>query len=71
MAVLDYTAFLGKRVKIAQIFDDECLISTGVLVGFVKVSQDFPRFNTDEILFLQDGFDEPDYISFDELEILQ
>lgn len=75
MAVVDYTAILGKRVKLTlrpkfdlPNFGD--LVVTGVCVGFVVTADNYPQFKTDEILFLEDGFDEPDFTHFDVLELI-
>lgn len=74
MAVLDYKSILGKRVKITQrstVNGIEDLVSTGVLVGYTII---FPTFanlsDPNEILFLEDGYDEPDFIHFDDLELI-
>lgn len=75
MAVVDYTSILGKRVKLIlqSKFDLPNLgdlVVTGVCVGFVVTADNYPQFKTDEILFLEDGFDEPDFVSFDHLETI-
>lgn len=75
MAVVDYTSILGKRVKLIlqSKFDLPNLgdlVVTGVCVGFVVTADNYPQFKTDEILFLEDGFDEPDFVHFDYLEAI-
>lgn len=74
MSIVDYSSILGKRVKVTQSFETEegdYLVSTGFLVGYVTISPSFTKFsNPNEILFLEDGFEEPDYITFDCLEVL-
>lgn len=63
MANFDYTPFLGKRVKLT--FYNSFYGSVfGYCVGFVVTSPNFEKFSTNEILFLQDGFDEPDFVNF-------
>lgn len=69
MAIVDYTAILGKRVKVKLTFIDVFVF--GVVIGFVKFADGYERFSSpNEILFLEDGCDEPDYVCFDDLEII-
>lgn len=75
MANVDYTVILGKRVKLTlkptfdfPNFGD--LVVTGVCVGFVVTAPNYPQFKTDEILFLEDGFNEPDFFNFNHLELI-
>lgn len=74
MAVVDYNAILGKRVKLtlqSKFPNLGDLVVSGVCVGFVVTAQNFPNFSNDnEILFLEDGFDEPEYVCFDHLELI-
>lgn len=73
MAVVDYTSILGKRVKLilqSKFPNLGDLVVTGVCVGFVVTADNYPQFKTDEILFLEDGFDEPDFVHFDYLEAI-
>lgn len=70
MADLDYNAILGKRLKLTLISPFN-LVLTGVCVGFVATALSYPQFKTDGILFLEDGFDEPDFIDFDFLELIE
>lgn len=73
MAVVDYTLILGKRVKLtlkSRLPNLGDLSVIGVCVGFVVTADNYPQFKTDEILFLEDGFDEPDYVCFDYLELI-
>lgn len=73
MAIVDYTAILGKRVKLtlqSKFPNLGDLVVSGVCVGFVVTADNYPQFKTDEILFLEDGFDEPDFLRFDVLELI-
>lgn len=74
MAIVDYTSILGKRVKITQrsnIDGIDDLVSTGVFVGYNTIFPTFAKFfDVNEILFLEDGFDKPDFVHFDELELI-
>lgn len=74
MAIVDYNAILGKRVKLTlkSTFDfpNFDLVVMGVCVGFIFVAPNYPQFKTDKILFLEDGFDEPDFVYFDHLELI-
>lgn len=73
MAIVDYTAILGKRVKLtlqSKFPNLGDLVVSGVCVGFVVTADNYPQFKTDEIFFLEDGFDEPDFVSFDCLELI-
>lgn len=73
MAIVDYTAILGKRVKLtlqSKFPNLGDLVVNGVCVGFVVTADNYSKFKTDEILFLEDGFDEPDFVNFDHLELI-
>lgn len=73
MAIVDYTAILGKRVKLtlqSKFPNLGDLVLNGVCVGFVVTADNYSQFKTDEILFLEDGFDEPDFVNFDHLELI-
>lgn len=73
MANLDYKAILGKRLRLTLDFPNaEDAIVTGVCVGYVVIDQNFSHKFKSEILFLEDGFDEADFVScdFDRLEVI-
>lgn len=74
MANFDYTPFLGKRVKLTLTYPDDIFPPYdvfGVFVGFVNYVDGYERFsNPNEILFLEDGYDEPDFLNFDEMELI-
>ena len=74
MANFDYTPFLGKRVKLTLTYPDDIFPPYdvfGVFVGFVNYADGYERFsNPNEILFLEDGYDEPDFLNFDEMELI-
>lgn len=74
MANVDYTAILGKRVKLTLTHPDDVFPPYhvfGVVVGFVNYANGYERFaNSNEILFLEDGYDEPDYVYFSDLELI-
>lgn len=61
----DNHALLGKRLRLTLDFPNaKNVIVTGVCVGYIVTVPDFRRFQN-EILFLEDGYDEPDFICFD------
>lgn len=65
MTALDYNALLGKRVEITQfshVFDDVTV--EGIFLGY-HVIHSSVNHDSNEILFLEDGFDEPDWVHFD------
>lgn len=74
MAIVDYTAILGKRVKLTLSYPGNVFPPYnvfGVIVGFVKCANGYEHFsNSNEILFLEDGFDEPDFVCFDDFELI-
>lgn len=69
MAIVDYNAVLGKRVKLTS-YNSFYGSVLGYCVGFVVIAPNFERFSTSEILFLEDGFDEPDFVNFDRMELI-
>ena len=74
MANLDYNVFLGKRVRVIRSYPDNIIPSVdlrGLFLGFVKYAEGYEFYSCpNEILFLQDGFEEPDFICFDFLELI-
>lgn len=74
MAIVDYNALLGKRVKLTLTYPNDIFPPYdvfGVFVGFVNFADGYERFsNPNEILFLEDGYDEPDFVNFDHLELI-
>lgn len=74
MAILDYTSILGKRVKITLSYPNDVLPPYnvfGVIVGFVDFASGYEHFSCpNEVLFLQDGFDEPNFVVFSSLELI-
>lgn len=74
MAIVDYTAILGKRVKLTLTYPNDIFPPCdvfGVFVGFVNCAEGYERFSKpNEILFLEDGADEPDFLVFDHLELI-
>lgn len=73
MAILDYNSILGKRVKLtlkSKFPNVGDLVLNGVFLGFVVTADNYPQFKTDEILFLEDGYDELDFVCFDCLEVI-
>lgn len=74
MAIVDYNAILGKRVKLTLTYPGDIFPPHdvfGVFVGLMNYADGYERFsNPNQILFLEDGFDEPDLVYFDHLELI-
>lgn len=74
MTVIDYNAILGKRVKLTLLGGEVCedIEVTGRCIGFpVLLPQYSYAHDLDrKILFLEDGWDEADFIYFDHLELI-
>lgn len=71
MANFDYNALLGKRVNVIRFFPDEIIKLTGVFLGYQVIAPAYSdSMNPNNILFLEDGFKDPDWIVFDELEVI-
>lgn len=66
MAIQDCTRFLGKRVRYT-FFDDfegRFVSFTGRVLSMIVYAEGYqPEDGHSEVLFLEDGYDEPDYIS--------
>ncbi|MPX38538.1 hypothetical protein C0120_08545, partial [Moraxella catarrhalis] len=63
-----------KRVRVTRTFASDFippLVVSGVVVGFVQYAKGYEHFACmNEVLLLQDGFDEPDFIVFDDLSVI-
>lgn len=71
MAIVDYTSILGKRVNVIRVFPDEIIKLTGVFLGYQVIAPAYSdSMNPNEILFLEDGYKDPDWIFFDDLEVI-
>ena len=72
MAVQDFTKLLGKRVTFdldwSLVYPSLGEVQTvnGVIVAYLKYAKDYePSNGITDVLFLEDGHDEPDFISSD------
>lgn len=73
MAIDDFTSFLGKRVRLTFNYPTDEIppyLANGVIVGFVKYAECYEHTPTNEVFFLEDGEDEPDFVHFDVLELI-
>lgn len=71
MANFDYNALLGKRVRLTCTFPNATVKPTGVFLGYQVIAPAYSdSMNPNEILFLEDGYKDPDWIVFDDLEVI-
>lgn len=66
----DYKSLLGKRLRFTFFLSDELIITTGRCLGYHVTHPDFKHFSN-QILFLEDDFDEPDWICFEDFESIE
>lgn len=66
MAIQDCTRFLGKRVGYTVDFSRFGLPSehmSGRIIAIFKYAHGYEDFDDGSVLFLRDGYEEPDFIS--------
>lgn len=75
MAIQDFTKLLGKRVGYWDLGFGDIIPNryvTGVIVAYTVYAQGFEKYDSKQVLFLQDGDTDLDFISSEhDFEILE